>query len=246
MISILFGLLSNVGRTAEPTRPNHEDECVVLLHGLGRTRRSMGRLEEYLSSRGYRTVNYGYPSRGETVEHVAEVRIPEAIAQCRQSRPAKIHFVTHSLGGIVVRQYLQANSLPEGSRLVMLAPPNGGSEGVDYFMKVFLYRWITGPAGQQMGTSFESIPNRLKPIDTEVGIIAGNRSLNPLFSALIPGPDDGRVSVERAKLEEMADFLVIPSSHSFIMRKQAVMKQVVHFLERGRFNHSKVPEGVQP
>ncbi len=239
MVSILLGLFPNIQGAVEAMTHGHQNECVVLLHGLGRSPASMSRLEEYLSGQGYRTVNFGYPSRSDSVERIAEVYIPNALAQCRPRDVTKVHFVTHSLGGIIVRQYLQTNSLPDGSRLVMLAPPNHGSEAVEFFKKVFLYRWITGPAGQQMGTSSKSISNRLKPIGIEVGIIAGDRSLNPIFSALIPGPDDGRVSVESAKLDEMVDFLVIPSSHSFIMRKQAVMKQVVHFLEHGKFDHTQ-------
>jgi hypothetical protein len=134
-------------------------------------------------------------------------------------------------------------AIPAGSRLVMLAPPNKGSEVTDFMKDFFIYRWIEGPAGQELGTGPESVPNRLKPIDLQLGIIAGDRSLNPVFSAIIPGPDDGKVAVERTKLEEMSDFLVISSTHTFIMRNPNVLRQVVHFLEHGRFDHSQKKEG---
>jgi hypothetical protein len=246
MVSILLGLFPNLPAAAQPITLNHENEYVVLLHGLGRTTSSMRKLEKLLLSRGYETINFGYPSRREPIERIAGVHIPAALAQCRRVSASKIHFVTHSLGGIILRQYLQANSLPEGSRIVMLAPPNRGSEAVDYLKKFFFFRWLTGPAGQQMGTDPESLPNSLKPIGADIGIISGNRSLNPFFSALIPGPDDGRVSVERAKLEEMADFLVVPSSHTFIMKNPTVIKQVLHFLEHGTFDHTHKLAGVRP
>ena len=224
---------------ANQTTARHEKECVVLLHGMGRTALSMSKLEKHLFSKGYKTVNFAYPSTSEPIERIAEVYIPSAISQCQKIQAVKIHFVTHSMGGIIVRQYLQANSLPKGSRLVMLAPPNRGSEVVDYLKKFFAYRWLTGPAGQQLGTNTESIPNRLKPVDIEVGIIAGAKSLNPIFSSFISGPDDGRVSVERTKLEEMSDFLVVSSNHTLIMRNKAAIRQVVHFLEHGEFDHSQ-------
>jgi hypothetical protein len=196
-------------------------------------------LETYLSDKGYKTINFAYPSTTESIERIAEVYLPRAIAQCEDSAVQKIHFVTHSLGGIIVRQYLQNNSLPEGSRLVMLAPPNQGTEVVDHFKDFFVYQWIHGPPGQELGTDPESTPNRLKPIDIEVGIIAGDMTLNPLLSSLIPGPDDGKVSVERAKLDEMTDFLVVPSTHTFIMTNPSVMGQVDHFLVHGKFDHSQ-------
>jgi len=120
----------------------------------------------------------------------------------------------------------------------MLAPPNQGTEVVDYVKDFFAYKWIHGPSGQELGTNPESVPNRLKPIDIEVGIIAGDQSLNPIFSALIPGPDDGRVSVERAKLEGMTDFLVISDTHTSVLKNPAVLKQIAYFLENGKFDHS--------
>ena len=197
----------------------------------------MGRLEAFLSARGYRVVNFDYPSTRESIERIADTFIPKAIAQCRVDPTDKIHFVTHSLGGIIVRQYLQSNTLPEGSRVVMLAPPNHGSELTDYFETFCFYKWIYGPAGQELGTDPESTPNRLKPIDIEVGILAGNRSMNPIFSPIIPGPDDGRVSVDHTTMAEMTDFLVIPTSHNGIVSNPAALKQVAHFLEHGKFDH---------
>jgi hypothetical protein len=218
---------------------SRKNECVILLHGIGDSKSSMEKVEAHLLEKGYRVINFTYPSTTESIEHIADVDIPEAISQCRASPADKIHFVTHSLGGIVARQYLQSNALPEGSRLVMLAPPNQGSEIVDYVKGFFLYEWTHGPAGQELGTDPESTPNKLQPVEVEVGIIAGGESINPLFSAFIPGPDDGRVSIQHTTLEEMDDFVVIPSSHSFIVNNSSALKQVVYFLEHGKFDHSE-------
>jgi hypothetical protein len=239
IVTFYMMLIPNILVASEPTTMNRKNECVILLHGIGDSKSSMEKIEAYLLEKGYRVVNFTYPSTSESIEHIADAYIPEAISQCRVNPTGKIHFVTHSLGGIIARQYLQSNALPEGSRFVMLAPPNQGSEIVDYVKGLFLYEWTHGPAGQELGTDPESTPNKLQPVKVEVGIIAGGKSINPLFSAFIPGPDDGRVSIQHTTLEEMDDFVVIPSSHSFIVNNSSALKQVAHFLEYGKFDHSE-------
>ena len=123
----------------------------------------------------------------------------------------------------------------------MLSPPNGGSELADHLMTGPLrhfYRLTTGPAGQELGTSPESTPNQLGPVNFPLGVITGNRSLNPLFSSTFPGANDGKVAVERAKVEGMADFLVVRHSHSFIMRSSVVTRETIHFPQaRPLFHH---------
>jgi len=186
------------------------------------------------SSQGFRVVNVDYPSRKYPIEYLAEY-VGNTIRQRCTGEKRRIHFVTHSLGGIVLRYYLKENELNNLGRVVMLSPPNQGSELVDHFRKNVLVKAATGPSGQQLGTESSSVPNALGPVDFEVGIIAGNKSLNLIFSRLIPGQDDGRVSVERAKVKGMADFIIVPQTHPFIMNSSEVIKQVVYFLENGRF-----------
>ncbi len=214
-------------------------ECVILLHGLGRFKQSMGRLEQYLKGLGYTTTNLAYPSTTKSIETIAETHLARTVQGCQAQGAVKIHFVGHSLGGLVVRQYLQQHSMPAGSRLVMLSPPNQGSELVDLLMKVPLYRWITGPAGQEIGRGPESVVTRLKPVEIDVGVIAGNLSINLLFSAFMDGPDDGMVSVKSTMLPEMRDFIIVPNTHTFIMRDPLVMRQVAHFLKHGSFDHGE-------
>jgi triacylglycerol lipase len=210
---------------------------VILLHGMGRTHRSMTRMARHLSDEGYSVVNLDYPSTKADIATLSLGIVADTVHACRKKSPAApIHFVTHSLGGILVRYYLQNHCLPPGSRVVMLSPPNQGSEIADWLKDFFLYRWVMGPAGQQLGTTPDAVPNRLAPIRVPVGVIAGDRSLEPWFSSRIPGPDDGKVSVERARLPEMDDFLVVHHSHGFIMNDDRVIDQAAQFLKHGRFN----------
>ena len=219
---------------------NGQRACVILLHGMGRSHRSMAAMARHLAHTGYRVVNLDYPSTQASIETLSEGVVSETVKRCRREHPAApIHFVTHSLGGILVRQYLQAHRLPPGSRVVMLSPPNQGSEVADLLKDFFLYRWMMGPAGQQLGTGGDSVPNRLGPVDVPVGVIAGDSTLEPWFSARLPGADDGKVSVARSRLAEMADFLVVHKSHGFIMNDPQVIDQTLYFLQHGGFRHNE-------
>ena len=211
-------------------------ECVVLLHGLARTEQSLLKLEHHLEKHGYCVVNMGYPSREKTVQDLSVEAITTAKARCLAADATKIHFVTHSMGGILVRYYLEHNEVPELGRVVMLSPPNRGSEVVDKLKGTPVFKWINGPAGQQLGTDAESLPKTLGPPNYEVGIITGDKSINPILSLLIPGKDDGKVSVENAKLCGMKDFLVVHKTHPFIMNDEKVLRQVINFIKKGVFD----------
>lgn len=216
----------------------HETECVIVLHGLMRTPRSMNKLQNALTEAGYLVVNDGYPSRDAEVEALADIAVNPAIANCREQGAERISFVTHSLGGILVRQYLANYDLAELGRVLMLAPPNKGSEAVDKLRSVPGMVLIYGPAVLQLGTDDSSIPRELDGPDFEVGIIAG-ASLG-LFSGLLPGDDDGTVTIESARLEGASDFIVMDASHTFIMNNDAVINQVLFFLENGYFDSAYV------
>lgn len=211
-------------------------DCVVLLHGLARSAYAMQSMEAGLREAGFSVANVDYPSTEKTVEELAAPAIESGVAQCPEG--ATIDFVTHSMGGILVRYYMQNHQFERLGRVVMLAPPNQGSEVVDDFADVPGFGLINGPAGYQLGTGEGSLPRSLGPVDFELGIIAGSETFNPLLSQSLPNPDDGKVSVESTKVEGMTDFIVMPHTHTFIMRADAVIQQTIHFLREGSFDHS--------
>ncbi|MFC1495254.1 esterase/lipase family protein [Thermodesulfobacteriota bacterium] len=213
-----------------------DPECVILFHGLARTEKSMLNLERHLKKHGFNVINTGYSSRTKNIQTLSFETINKATIECEKIGAAKIHFVTHSMGGILVRYYLGLNKINNLGRVVMLSPPNQGSEAVDKLKDFPFFDWINGPAGQQLGTDKDSLPNKIGPPDYEVGIITGDKSINPILSFLIPGEDDGKVSVEKAKLEGMKDFLVVHKAHPFIMNDENVLKQVIFFIENGMFD----------
>ncbi len=210
-------------------------EAVVILHGLGRSAWSMFRLERQLSKLGYLVFNKSYPSRDYPIEQLAARAIEPALKWSQLKGVSKVHFVTHSLGGILVRYYLQANEIDKLGRVVMLSPPNRGSVVADMLLKMKLFRMFSGPVGFQLGTNKESLPNSLKPVSAEIGVIAGEQSSDPWFSAFINEPSDGKVTVNNTMLDEMRDFIVVRHGHTYIMNSRQVVEQIGHFLTEGSF-----------
>jgi hypothetical protein len=212
-------------------------ENVILLHGLARTDRSMNKLEQALVDEGYCVENVSYESTRHDIETLAETAIGPALTACPEGR--KIHFVTHSLGGILVRQYLQNHEIANLGRVVMLGPPNRGSEVVDKLGDFPGFHFINGDAGLELGTGKTSVPNRLGRAEFDLGVIAGTRSINLFLSSIIPGPDDGKVSVENTRLEGMRDHLEMKVTHPFMMRNREVIEQVIHYLREGEFRREE-------
>jgi hypothetical protein len=221
--------------SAEETPPAVAPDTVVLLHGLGQSDLSMRLLANRVRSAGFRVHALRYQSTKKEPAALVEDLAGE-LARCCAEAP-RLHFVTHSLGGLLLRAYLAERELPNLGRVVMLAPPNHGSELIDRVHGWWLLRMLFGPIAPQLGTSPESLPNRLPAADFEVGVIAGTRTLNPLSWWLIPADDDGSVSVASARLDGMSDFVTVPVSHTLILLSSAAAKQTLAFLAQGRFAH---------
>jgi pimeloyl-ACP methyl ester carboxylesterase len=210
-------------------------EGVILLHGLCRRSSSMQKMAKALEASGFIVVNQSYPSREGSIEELSEQAIGEALDDPRLSGCGKIHFVTHSLGGILVRSYFKRHHTERLGRVVMLGPPNRGSEVVDRIGRWGLFKALNGPAGSELGTNPDSTPNQLGGVDFELGVIAGDRSINWINSAMIDGPDDGKVSVERTRVDGMKDHIVVHVTHPFLMKRKRVIDLTIKFLKFGSF-----------
>jgi triacylglycerol lipase len=224
---------ANAGVTA-PLR-----DTVVLLHGMGRTKFSMLRLASALRRDGYHVINVSYPSRTASIESLAGEWLPQQLRAAGASEGQRVHFVTHSLGGIMVRLWLRdyAGTTRVG-RVVMLAPPNAGSELTDALTSFPPYRWATGVNGARLGTKPGSLPTTLgnwPQARAELGVIAGDCSLNPLLGAFLPRPNDGKVSVAATHLPGERNHLVLHHSHTWLAWRADTIAQTRAFLRDGAF-----------
>ncbi len=210
-------------------------ECVVLLHGLNRSWRAMRPMAEALQEAGYTTANVDYPSQAGTIEEIAPLAVGTGLIECRATGATRIHFVTHSIGGILLRYENELKPIPDLGRVVMLGPPNQGSELVDKSHDWPGFDMLSGDAGAQLGTNPDSIPSKLGPVNFELGVIAGTGTINLLTSAMLPNPDDGKVSVASTRVDGMDDFLIVGNSHRYITSSDVVIRYTKSFLRNGTF-----------
>jgi len=223
--------------TSSMVQANNADHLVILLHGLARSDASFKKMQKSLQDDGYMTCNIFYPSTKHAVEELVSNFVLPEIKKCLKREHKSVNFVTHSMGGIIVRYLATQNIDFKINRVVMLSPPNKGSEIVDALGDLWLFKAINGPAGLQLSTSSESLPNTLGEPEFDLGIITGNKSINLILSSMIEGDDDGKVSIESARLEGMKDFLVIEATHPFIMKNNTAIEQTKYFLKNAKFNH---------
>lgn len=212
-------------------------DCVVLLHGLNRSWRMMRPLAEALQEAGFTTANVDYPSQAGPVEEIAPLAVGTGLTECRALGAQRIHFVTHSIGGILLRYENERAPIADLGRVVMLGPPNQGSEVVDITKSWPGVGMFGGAAGLQLGTDDASIPSQLGPVDFELGVIAGTGTINFWMSAMLPDEDDGKVTVAATQVDGMDDFLTVTNSHRYITRSDVVFRNTASFLKNGRFIH---------
>ena len=214
-----------------------DGDYIILVHGLGRSKFSMLEPAIFFRTKGYQVINFDYPSTEYKIQELSEKYLHDAIKKCKDD-DKKINFVTHSLGGIIVRYYLNKYNLENIGRVVMLSPPNNGTKLADIIGDFPSIRWRNGPAIGQLKTDRESLPNSLGPVNFETGIITGNRSYSIFSSLLLSGEDDGKVSVKSAKVKNMKDFLIVNRTHTFIMNSDIVLEQAYNFIKYGRFREN--------
>jgi pimeloyl-ACP methyl ester carboxylesterase len=222
----------------QPASVDATQDGVVLLHGISRTALSFRRMQLALERAGFATLNLDYASRRKPLEGLAE-DIDPAIQHFADRVDGSIHFVCHSMGGLLARVYVARHRPQRLGRMVMLGTPNGGSEIADRLKHIGVYRAWFGPAGQQLVTQRDAaVAAMFPPVDYPVGIIAGNRSVDPISSAFLPKPHDGKVSVENTKLDGMADHIVMETSHPWLVRNGPAIEQTIVFLRDGEFRRS--------
>ncbi len=223
--------------SAEARGAAETGDTIVLLHGLGRSARNMLILEWRLRAKGYAVCNVDYDTRVGDIDELL-MDVGPAVEDCIKGGKS-VHFVTHSLGGLVLRALLEAEALPEAGRAVMLAPPNRGSEIADRLRGWGITNTVLGPLAGQLGTRETDLPQRLAAPRIPFGVIAGDRWVNPVGPLWLPAPHDGTVSVASTKLAGMEDHLVVPHTHTFIMNSAHVASQIDAFLRHGRFDRDR-------
>ena len=195
-------------------------------------------MQTALEAAGFATLNVGYAGRSKPIEALAE-DIHPAIERFAEGLDGSVHFVCHSMGGLLARVYVARHRPQRLGRMVMLGTPNGGSEIADRLKHIGVYRAWFGPAGQQLVTQRDAaVVAMFPPVDYPVGIIAGNRSVYSISSAFLPKPHDGKVSVENTKLDGMADHIVMETSHPWLVRNGPAIEQTIVFLRDGEFRRS--------
>ena len=210
--------------------------AVVLIHGLGRTGMSMRVIAAALRKAGYPTLSPWYGLR-RSMPEIVDYLHPR-IAEFAAANPGPLHIVTHSLGGLVSRALINAHRPAQLGRVVMLAPPNAGSELADLVYSLGLHDLIFGPVGGHLRTDrAEEHENELGQIDFDLGIIAGDLPLDPIIAPrLLPGANDGKVAVEATKIAGMHDHIVLPVQHTFMVQDSRVIDQIKAYLATGAFS----------
>jgi pimeloyl-ACP methyl ester carboxylesterase len=216
----------------------NKTEAVILLHGIGLSKWSLSLLSLTLRRAGYDTINITYPSTELSLDGIAEWLHHNKLSPALWDKYSKIHFVTHSMGGLVARRYLNKYrptlDPTKIGRVVMIGTPNQGSEIADTMICFPPYKWLFGPAGQELTTTAQSRNPDVSYF--EAGIIAGTAGwLYPLSGLMIKGPHDGRVAVERTKLPDMTDHIVVRASHTMMVHRRKIHHQVLSFLRAGQF-----------
>ncbi len=217
-------------------KPPTTQKCVLIIHGLKRNAVSMRKLHKALENNGYLTIAIDYPSTEYKIEDLSQIIFPKAIRMCRNNGATLIHLVAHSMGGIIARYYLKYNNVPELGRFVMLAPPNQGSELINFYSRLPGFKRFLGPAAMQIGTNTEnSFLQTLGPVTVDTAVITASKSSNWLMSMTLPGPDDGKVTAASTPVHGMCAQVVLPTSHRRIVKDDVSVNEILAYISTGMF-----------
>ena len=232
---------ANIPGMDEPRLPQAQHERVVILHGIGRTSLSMAKVARIFRHAGYKEDNLGYNSTRDVLRTIID-DVYNRIRHYSDDENTQVHFVCYSLGCLVTRGIIEQHRPANLGRVVMLGPPNQGSELADYLKDHAVSNWLFGPVLPQLGTANRHMLEKLigADADYELGIIAGRNALDPIGAAIIPDADDGRVPVERTKLHGMKEHLVVNANHTTLIINDAVIAQALHFIRNGHFDYDAI------
>lgn len=231
-----FDVVLNLG--AAPLQPelvapgDGKVRVVVLQHGLFRTPASLGRLERTLMAHGYEVLNPGYASTNDTIEAHAG-RLAAAI-EARQTAGAvdAFAFVGHSMGGLVIQQYLRQPGAVTPWACVYLGTPHRGAVLCDLRKHWFLFRLAMGTSGALQLSPGDPLHRWPIPWAERSGAVVGDLGAG---NASIPGDDDGTVGVDEATFEGASAALRLPLGHTRLSFDERAIDAVLHFLRRGTF-----------
>jgi len=209
---------------------------VYLVHGYGSLPITMSAIERDLIKEKFRTCNFGYKSISKDIDSCSKL----LYLKIKSIAVDTVCFVTHSMGGLVVRgllNYVRIDSaFPIISRIVMLAPPNHGAQIADFFSSTSVLKWVLGPNVEHMRTDSNSFANKLPiPQNSELGIILGARFDGVGYNPFIKGDNDGFLTAEKAKLGTEKEIITVPEAHILMPQNRTIRKYIVHFMLYGNF-----------
>lgn len=212
---------------------------VYVIHGYGGTTTMMSKIDKSIKNEHFITENFAYKSITVDLDSIGM----ELYLNIKRSGFDTVSFVTHSMGGLVVRSMLQYSqkdkNFPVIHRIVMLAPPNGGAEIADFFTKKPGMKRLLGPNVEHMRTDSNSYAHKLPiPNNSELGIIIGIRGKSKGYNPFIPSDNDGLLTPKSAKLGVEKEIVYVYEDHNIMTQKTLICKLVNDFLKLGKFDNT--------
>ena len=209
------------------------EESVIVIHGFARRARSMDIIAAEIHKAGYEVRNVDYASLNQNITDIKEDVFEKFNQYISENQNKKIHFVGHSLGGLLIRSYLGENKINNLGSVVLMGTPNKGTPLVNEYQDKWYFSWL-GPVVSELGVDTSDFLKTLQAPYYTVGVIAGNKPYTR-FATSLKGSNDGMLTVESAQLEGMRDFIVIDVNHASMKRNPRVIEQVIHFLKHSQF-----------